>query len=244
MILTSKEANDLAATKPPVDDLLPYVQHQINKRRRRWTLTTMAWEDCSQLLLIRVWQKYHLFDPQKGPFEHWLNRLLSHTMTNILRDSYLRYSRPCVRDGGCVFNLGDGNCGYTNNGLQCELCPLYATWQKKKEPEFNIKASVALEHHTQEVNNIQSDFLDIEGAKEMIDIKMLSRLNPWERRVYRLLYIDNLTPAQASEKLKKVATKRRIPLQPNDPVEYQMVLKAMKAMKAMMINIIKTEDLI
>ena len=243
-MLTSKEVNELAATKPDIDVLLPYVQHQIDQRKRRWTLTTMSFDDLRQMCMIRVWQKYHLFKPEKGPFEHWLNRLITNTITNILRDSMYRFSRPCIREGGCVFNLGDGHCGFTKSGTQCDECPLYKTWQRKKEPEYNVRASVALEHHSQEVNNIQSDFLDIEGAKKLIDTKMLERLGTWDRRVYRLLYVKNLTPAEASVKLKEVAAKRKSPLDPTAPVDYQLVLRASKQYKAMMIEIIKGEDLI
>lgn len=241
-----KEANELATTKPPIEKLLPFVQHEINQKRRSWTLTTMSFEDASQEVMIRVWKQYEkgLFDPTKAPFQHWLNRLITNAFKNLLRDNLLRWQRPCIRDGGCVYNLGDGHCSFTKSGNQCEECPLFKEWKQKKESEYNIKASVALEHHSQEVHSIQSDFADIEGAKKIIDAKMLAELGRWERIVYRLLYIDNLTPIQASEQLKIIAARpRKRPLKPTDAVEYQMVLRLATEMRQMMKLIIIRENL-
>jgi DNA-directed RNA polymerase specialized sigma24 family protein len=229
--------------QPTFEERASEIQRAIAQRKRKWTLTTMSWEDTAQLLLIRVWKKYHLFDPTKAPFEHWLNRLLSHAIKNLLRDNLLRWQRPCIRDGGCVHNLGMGHCSYTVNGNQCSLCPLYSTWKAKKESEYNVRSSLTLENHSQEVSNLQGDFLDIEAAKKVIDAKMLKRLTAWERRVYRALHIRHMTPLETAAMLKAVAAKRKRPLEPTDPVDYQGVLKMAKDFKAMMITIIRNEDL-
>lgn len=240
---STAEANKLALDKPKIDVLLPFVQYKINQRRHSWRLTTMAFEDASQLLLIRVWQQYSSFDPEKGPFENWLSVVIKNRMTNILRDNLYRYVKPCIRNGGCVYNSGGKHCSYTKSGEQCSECPLYATWKKRKESEYNVKSSLTLENHTQEVNSMQSDFIDIEGKKAVIDSMMKERLSVWNRKVYKLLYIDNLTPAQASVKLREMAKKRKRKLREDDPVEYQLVLRASRLFKEMMIDIIRTEDL-
>lgn len=237
------------ATLDPTDrktfeERLPVIEEKINNRRKNWTLTKIDFDDVKQLLLIRVWKKIHLFDPTKSPFEHWLNRLLTNILRNIRRDNFMKYARPCIKDGGCSYNLGDNLCGYTSNGIQCKLCPLYAQWKERKESEYNIKSSVSIEHHTEEVNNIQSDFLNIDEKKKVIDKKMMELLTPWERHVYRLLYIEHLTPLKASIKLKKIASTKRRSIQPTDAVEYQAVLRETKRMKEMMIEIIKGDDLI
>ena len=249
----SSDAPQVAPT-PPIptfEEQLPFIEKQIDNRRKKWTLTTLDWEDCRQLILIRVWQKYSQFNPAKGSpsvsiekrFEHWLNRLISHALTNILRDSYLRYSRPCIRDGGCVYNLGTGHCGFTSSGTQCAECPLYAEWQNKKEAEYNIKSSLALEHHSQEVSSIQSDFMDIEGKKKIIDQKMRKELGMWEWQIYKQLYILYRTPLEATKELEKIAATWKRPLKPTDPTDYQAILKLSKMMREMMIDIIKREDL-
>lgn len=226
-----------------------FIRKQIDNRRRNWTLTTLPWEDVHQIILIRVWQKWDRFDREKGPFDRWLNRLITNALKNILRDHLFRWQRPCIRDGGCVYNLGGNSCYYTGkllgkSGLQCEECPTYAKWKAKKEPEYNIKSSLALEQHAQEVNNMPADSLDVARAKEIIDEKMMRRLRPWEKRIYKLLYVRNLSPLEASEELKKAAAKRKTPLDPDDAVDYQAVLKISKTMKEMMVRIIKAEDLV
>lgn len=230
--------------KPSFEEQYPFIVKQIEQRRRKWTLTTMEWQDAASILAVRVYRKYHLFDPTKAPFEHWLNRLLSHAIKNLLRDNLLRWQRPCIRDGGCVHNLGMGHCSYTKSGNQCVECPLYATWKSKKEAEYNVRSSLTLENHSQEVSNLQGDFLDIEAAKKVIDERMLKRLTAWERRVYRCLFVKHMTPLETAAVLKAVAAKRKRPLEPTDAVEYQEVLAIQKSFKAMMITIIHNEDLV
>lgn len=220
------------------------------KRKGSWTLLSyMEWEDVAQLIMIRAWQKWRIFDPAKGPLENWLNRLITRVIFNLKRDLLNRHARPCV--GGwnaqgkmCVYNLGEDSCGFTRSGKQCVECKVYADWKRSKESLHQIKASVTIENHTQEVNNIQSDFMDIEGAKAIIDAKMRSRLSPWERNVYRLVYVEHLTPVQASVKLKALAARRKRPLEPEDAVEYQEVLHLVKVMKDAMLRIIQNEDLL
>lgn len=231
-------------TKPTFEEQVPLIQKAIGQRKRKWTLTTMEFADASQIMMIRVWKKYHLFDPAKAPFEHWLNRLLTNAIKTLLRDHLLRWQRPCIRDGGCVHNLGMGHCSYTVNGNQCTLCPLYAEWKAKKEGEYNVRSSLTLENHSQEVSNLQDDFLDIEAAKKVIDERMLKRLTPWERRIYKALHIKHMTPLETAAMLKTVAAKRKRPLEPTDPVDYQGVLKIAKDFKRMMIQIIRSEDLV
>lgn len=224
------------------NELLPVIERQIDNRRRKWRWTTMDWLDVRQILLIRVWTKIGLYDSRKGPFEHWVNRLISNALVIVQRDNMLKFARPCIRNGGCFFNLGGTHCGYTTNGLQCNACPLYAKWEQTKQSEHNIKTSLAMEHHSQEVNNIQSDFIDIEAKKVLIDKRMMQLLKtPWERKVYKVLYIDHLTPAQAADLLKESARNRKTPLRATDAVDYQSVLLEVKRLKEMMVKIIREE---
>lgn len=227
-----------------IEQRLPFVEKTVEKRRRKWTLTTLAFDDVKQIIMIHVWKKYGTFDPAKAPFEHWLNAVISSQWKNVLRDNLFRWSRPCIRDGGCVYNVGNGGCGYTKSGTQCNECALYKEWSQKKEAEHNIKASLALEHHAQEVSNVQSDFVDIEGKKKVIDDKMRVELTQWERNIYRFIYVMHMTPLEATKELEKLARKRKRPLGANDAIDYQAVLKASKMMKQMILQIIEREDLI
>jgi DNA-directed RNA polymerase specialized sigma subunit len=102
--------------KPIFEEMIPSIMVEINKRKSNWTLSSLAFEDVSQMLLIRIFNKYKTFNPEKGEFTHWVNRLISNTIINILRDNLQKFARPCVQ--GCQFNLGDSYCGFTRSGKQ------------------------------------------------------------------------------------------------------------------------------
>lgn len=228
------------ATKPPIEEVLPFAQALISRRRHKWKLSTMGWEDVAQIILIRVWQQYPKFDPAKGPFENWCNRLISHAFINVLRDSHLKWEKPCVSRGMCAYNRGGDSCGFTPSGKQCAECPLYARWQDKKQGQYNIKATLGLDAHPQEVHNTQSDTFDVEAAKTRIDAIMLKRLNPFDRRIYRLLLIKHLTPMETSIELKRKLKKRK--LKEGEGCGYQSVLATLTTFKAMIKQIIDEES--
>lgn len=188
----------------PFEDRIPTIQREILKRRKKWTLSTLSWDDASQLIMIRVFKKYHLFDPNKGEFTHWLNRLISSAIKNIFRDYLTIHSRPCIL--GCAFNiggnLGDEFCAYTKSGKQCEECPIYAIWAKKKKDHFNVAQTLPLTNHEQEVNNMQCDFIDIEESKKILEKKLKEKLNNFEWQIYDMLYIKNITMKEVGLKLK------------------------------------------
>lgn len=175
--------------KPHFKTLLPIIDQEILKRKPKWTLTSVDFDDVAQKIRLHVFQKYKTFDPAKGEFTHWLNKLITHRIFNIWRDEYTKLARPCIL--GCSFNTGADSCSHTPSGKQCGECKLYKKWQSKKEIKHNLKQAVPLENHAQEVENIQSDFIDIEGSKKIIDDKIKFKLKPVEWKIYQLLYIDN-----------------------------------------------------
>jgi DNA-directed RNA polymerase specialized sigma subunit len=204
--------------KPPFEQMIPLAVIEINKWRNGWTLSSLAFEDVSQILLLHAFNKYYQFEPSKGEFTHWVNRMISNRMKNILRDNLQKFSRPCVQ--GCQFNLGDNSCGYTESKTQCSECPLYAKWKKKKEAEYNIKQGLSLDSHVQEINNIQSDFTDIDQYKRMLGEKLPNYLTVQEFRIYRLLFEEHKTEREVGEILKFAKAK-------NDGVPgYQTIHKA------------------
>ncbi len=225
-----------------MDEMLAYATKLINRRRNKWTLSTLDFDDARQKFLIHLWEKYEdQFDPAKGLLEHWINSVITNQTRNVLRDNLYKYTRPCISRGGCVFNQGNGACGYTPSGKQCGQCPLYLKWQDKKEAQHNIKAAFTLEHHAQEVNNIQSDFTDYEGAMTRIHAVMMTQLTPFERRLYRMLVIRHIPPAEVSRKLKGTMKKRK--LKEGEGIGYQSLLKALERFKQMIVLVIRQEGL-
>jgi DNA-directed RNA polymerase specialized sigma24 family protein len=221
--------------KPTFESLIPIIQTEIDKRKRRWTLASVSFEDVSQMVMIRVFNKYHLFEPDKGDFLHWVNKVISSAMKNIMRDNYLKYSRPCIM--GCVFNTGGDTCSKTPSGKQCAECPLYEKWQKTKELHHNIKQSLPIENHIIEAENFQCDFIDIENKKTIIDEKIKNKLKPLEYKVYQLLYIDGMSDGDAGRALQYKQTNQN-----RDPGYQQIAKIKIKIVKAAK-EVIEEEDL-
>lgn len=188
MPISLNETENLPAKtniREKIEDLIPVIQREIAKRRKKWTLAALSFDDVSQIVLIRVVRKYDTFLPEKGEFSHWVNRVITHTILNILRDNYLKYSRPCIL--GCIHNTGDETCSLTKSGKQCAQCPLYRDWEKLRKEQFNINQPVSLENHIQEVDG---EFFDIDNAKDKLNIEMKRRLKPSEWQIYKKIYID------------------------------------------------------
>jgi DNA-directed RNA polymerase specialized sigma24 family protein len=228
-------SNESISEKITFESQIDFIKSQIAKRKHKWSLSTLDWEDVESMLLARVYLKFHLYD-EKQPLEHWVNRVISNFIKNLLRDNLTKFIRPCVLN--CIYNLGGTACGYTKSGTQCGECKLYANWQHKKESQFNIKASLPLENHSQEINNKQSDFIDIEKAKKIIDEKIKEKLDRREKKIYRLLYIEYMTAQEASDFLVKENSKLY------EGESYAKILEFQKKIIRLSKEIIEDEDLV
>lgn len=209
------------------------------RRRSSWTLTTLDWDDVASILMNHLWRKFHMYDPAKGPLENWANRVISRGLSNILRDSLYKFSPPCVAvgpsGGNCVFNLAGNGCAYTPSKIKCSECKLYRKWQSKKESLFNIKASLPLASHSQEVQNLQEDFLDVAAAKKVIDVRVMAQLNTHDASIYRMLFVEHLSIEDVGKKLKYKASS-------NSNVS-QVLRKLVTRFKQLARDVIKSEDL-
>ena len=219
------------------EERLPEIETIVDKRKNKWYLSTIPWEDVRQILIIKIFNKYHTYKEERALFEHWANRVITNQIKNLLRNNLYKYSRPCIQGGGCIYNMGDDNCSYTKSGKQCAECPLYARWQDRKENQYNIQQSLPLENHIQEINNIQTDFVEIERAKSIIDQKMKDFLKPHEYNIYSLIYIHHKSEREAGEILSYKKSKG------NDIPGYQIIRKAKKKIVKYASIIIREEGL-
>lgn len=173
------------------EEKIRVIDAEIKKRQGRWKLKAIPsidFEDVSQILRIHIYKKWHLWD-QSRLLEPWLNKVISHQLTNLIRNLYGNFARPCLN---CAANQGgnppDGLCAIY--GKQCSECPLYAHWEKHKKSAHDTKLPVPLVgNHEQEVYNIPSDSGDIMKQIEDLHIKMKEVLTPMQYKVYHLLYI-------------------------------------------------------
>lgn len=217
-------------TKLTFDEVYPELERIVSSRRAAWTyVSLMEWQDVAQELFIRLYRKYPQYDPTKGPLEHWANTLISNAFKNLRRDLYLRTAPPCIGGGKangkhCAYNGGGESCSYTPSKIQCAECPLYAKWQREREAQHHAKSQVSLENHTQEVSNVQCDFVDIEGVRDWVYKTMLKELSRWEGRVFRLVIIKALPPAKVAEMLAAEVARRKRPPAPHEQYSYSAVL--------------------
>ena len=202
---------------------VPQLQAIINKRRNSWQATSiMEWDDVSSILLTRIYQKFNLYD-QTQPLDRWANTLISNAINNLLRDKIWKIARPCIAatsyGNPCAFCLPNDKCSWTKSGLQDDSCRYFKNWLKKKQVKHAIASPVSIENHLNESHGTYSDFIDIEGAKKVIDEKIISKLNREEVKIYKLVYIRHLELEEAGEKMgyKK---------QKNSPIPGYLVMKA------------------
>lgn len=189
---------------PTFDSAIPIIEILLNKHKYKWSIKAIeGWfdfDDVKQIIYMHLFKKWHLYKPQQR-LEPWVNAIISNQMINLSRNVYLSSERPCIQNGGCAFNEGNDNCSYTASGKQCEECPLYGKWNKKKRHAHNIKLPVSLVNHELEVFEMPMQDVNLEKGIINFNIKMEEVLNEDEFKVYNLLYMQHLSEKEATEKL-------------------------------------------
>ena len=178
------------------EESIDIINSEIIKRRAKWNLTAINWmdfSDVSQILRIHIYKKWHLYD-QKKPLPPWVNRIISNQIKNLIRNNYSNFARPCLK---CSAAETDESCSIY--GKQCNSCPLYANWERSKKNAHDTKLTVSIENHTQEINSIPNENLNMEISARNIHKKMEKTLKPIEWRVYKYLYIDGKDEEQTAK---------------------------------------------
>jgi len=184
--------------RPKFEDCLDLINIEINKRKSKWNLSSIAWmdfDDVSQIIRFHIHQKWKQYDPAK-PLQPWISIIITNQLRNLVRNHYTNYARPCLRCDAAIDN--DGCKIYKE---QCESCPLYAHWKKNKQPANFVKLPVSIENHNHEVHGIEDNYsYGMEDIQKLHDI-MKKILKPIEYQVYKGLYIENLDEAAVAKKL-------------------------------------------
>ena len=177
--MPAKKIKKKAKRKPKIkfEDNISVISEEINKRRSKWTLSSIAWidfEDISQILKIHIFKKWHLFDQDK-PLLPWLNRIISNQLKNLVRNNYSNYCKPCLR---CAAAEPDSGCAIY--GGQDTRCPLYKKWVEKKKSAYDVKMALPLEKHRNEVYENSAIQSDIETGIIRLTAKLKEVLKPNE----------------------------------------------------------------
>lgn len=190
---------------PVFEDKISEIDIEILKRKNKWNLTAISWidfNDVSQIIRFHIFKKWHLYNSNK-PLAPWVNRIISNQIKNLIRNHYSNFARPCLK---CSAAEGEDRCSIYET--QCNKCPLYAHWEKRKKNAHDTKLTLSLENHAQEINSIPEDNLNIDAATEKMHKKMKEILRPIEWKAYSLLYIEGKSEEFAAKQLGYKTTER------------------------------------
>jgi len=178
----------------------------INKRRHRWTLTSisfMDFNDVAQILRAHIFKKWHLYNQEKK-LESWLTTVINNQMINLIRNVFSNFSRPCLK---CEFYEGENLC--CKFGTQNVVCDSFRTWVYGKKTKYDIQLALPMENHSNEVSGISQDNLDIDKTMINGHERMKKSLKPLYYLVFKYLYIDHLPEEEVAKKLKFKSAENR-----------------------------------
>lgn len=178
------------------EDNYEIIHREVMKRSNKWTLTALPYidyQDVASIIEFHIFKKFNMWD-QSRPLIPWLGTLIHHQISNLIRNNYSSFSRPCLK---CPANEGDNYCSIY--GTQDVQCPLYLKWTKSKKNAHDIKLALPIVNHEIEVYQLYNESLDIEKTGKELHKKMLSILTGLERRIYKLLFIQNKSEEDAAE---------------------------------------------
>lgn len=162
----------------------------------------MDYDDVSQIIRIHIYKKWSQYEVSR-PLAPWLNSIITNQIRNLIRNHYSNYARPCLK---CAAAIDNNGCSiYTT---QCSDCPLYAYWQKRKQPATQIKIPVSIENHSHEVSTIYDDSIDVTRHVQAVHDKMKEVLKPLEWKVYEGLFIKNKEESEMAKDLGYITNER------------------------------------
>lgn len=184
-------------SKIKFEEKIETIDNELEKRRGKWQLkarSDIGFDDVKQIIRLHIWKKWDHWQ-QDRLLEPWLNKIISHQITNILRNNYTAYSRPCLR---CPANEGGDLCRIY--GKQSSECSLFAKWANTKKRALDVKLPVSLDDQTIELPN-NSNYIDYEEKIKIINKQMVNKLNSNQFFIYKMLFIDELSEEHVAKKM-------------------------------------------
>jgi hypothetical protein len=205
--------------KPDFESCLDIINEELSKRRGKWRLNALAWmdfDDVCQKIRIHIFNKWSQWDNSR-PLKPWLNTIITNQMTNLVRNNYSSFSKPCSQ---CIYNLGAGSCELY--GSQSDACPDYSKWQISKKNAYDIRLPVSIyeKNNPNETGSSQAAmdipcrdvYVDYDVKIGMFHDKMKEKLTLIEWKVYNFLYIENKSEIETAQSMGyKTTEKNRSP---------------------------------
>jgi hypothetical protein len=214
------DENKFSDNKPEFCDCIHIIDAELQKRRSRWRLNSIAWmdfDDVCQKIRLHIFNNWDQWD-NKRALRPWINTIITNQMTNLVRNNYSSFSKPCLQ---CKYNQGGNLCALY--GLQSSDCQDYSKWEMSKKDAYLVKMPVSLDAYSQndsskeqkqQVIDIKDNytFIDYDSKTASFHEAMKGKLSAIDWRVYSLLYVDNLDEIEAAKVMGyKTSEKNRSP---------------------------------
>ena len=184
--------------KPTFEESYDLIRIQVEKRRAKWTLSSINWldfDDIAQIIYAHIHKKWHLWDHTR-PLAPWVSRVTSNQISNLIKTHYSNFSRPCLH---CPAYEGENLCSVYE--IQCVKCPLYEYWVKSRQAAYNIKITLPIDTHANEVENKTAENVNIEKGVQEMHREIEKALKPIEWSIYKCIYINHLSDRDTATKL-------------------------------------------
>lgn len=190
---------------PPVkfktfEESIEIIDDLLRKNKHRWQLkivASMDWDDVCQIIRLHIFKKWHLFDQTKK-LEPWVNTIIGNQIRNTRRNQFDFCSRPCLK---CVFNMGGDLCGWTLEGKQDSVCPLFKKWENGKRYAHDVRLPVSTESHINEVMEMPSNGIDSDKYVNIFHEEMRKKLKKSLWEAYEALYIKNISEEELAKSM-------------------------------------------
>jgi hypothetical protein len=206
--------------RPDFSECIYIIDEELAKRRGKWRLTAIAWmdfDDVCQKIRLHVFKKWSQWDNSR-PVRPWLNTVITNQMTNLIRNNYSSFSKPC---SACKYNQGGNLCELYS--VQSTECVEYAKWNSGKKNAYDIKIPISIHENFGNSNDEKSTFsafdipdngvyMDYAVNIEKLHLRMREKLTVVEYKVYNFLYIENKDEIETAKLMGyKTSEKNRSP---------------------------------
>jgi hypothetical protein len=195
--------------KPDFSECIYIINEELLKRKSKWRLNAIAWmdfDDVCQKIRLHIFNKWEQWD-NKRLIRPWLNTIITNQITNLIRNNYSSFSKPCSQ---CKYNQGGDLCAIY--GLQSNECGDYAKWEAGKKNAYDIKLPISIHdnHINDQEQNSSNSALDIHDKNTYIDYeskiekfhqKIHEKLTIVEWKVYGYLYIENKSEIETAKEM-------------------------------------------
>jgi len=214
------DENEFGKNRPEFENCLYIVDEELSKRKARWRLNAIAWmdfDDVCQKIRLHIFNKWDQWDNLR-PLRPWLNTIITNQMTNLIRNNYSSFSKPCLQ---CPHNQGGNLCAlYDTQNSECEI---YAKWESSKKNACDIKLPISMHESYGNKNDgsnfsifdimdNQSSYIDYDSKIKKFHEIIKQKVTNVEWKVYNYLYVENKDEIETAKLMGyKTSEKNRSP---------------------------------